>query len=118
MLGAIASVVAVCTIGLQSGDFSCHDTQFESQHVIDCQDAGAPELLSTAERGAGYMRIGNVDATGQRKRFVENYAWHYVGGGWYVISWPVTQVLLVVDEDRISRSSFEGGCASFSPAAQ
>ncbi len=110
-------VVAVCTIGLQSGDFRCHDTQFESQHVIDCQDAGRPAQLSTAERGAGFMRIGNVDSSGAFDRFSENYAWHYTGGGWYVLSWPVTQVLLVVDEDRISAGSFEGGCASFSPAA-
>jgi hypothetical protein len=36
------------------------------------------------------------------------------GGGWYVISWPVVQVLLVVDESEISRGGFEGGlCAEF-----
>jgi hypothetical protein len=110
-------VVAVCTIGLQSGDFRCHDTQFESQHVIDCQDAGRPAQLSTAERGGGFMRLGNIDLISPQKIFTENHAIHYTHGGWYVIVGNVTQVLLVVDEDQISRGSFEGGCASFSPAA-
>ena len=104
------AVIAVCIIGLQSGNTQCFDTQFESRHWIDCQDAGKPTELATADRGPGLMRIGNV--TGGR--FVETRRWRYAGGGWYVVSWPVVQVLLVVDESEISRGGFEGGlCNEF-----
>jgi hypothetical protein len=104
------AVVAVCIIGMQSGQSQCYDTHFESRHWIDCQDTGAPSDLATAERGSGLMRIGNI-VDGQ---FIENHRWRYSGGGWYVISWPVVQVLLVVDESEISSGGFEGGlCAEF-----
>jgi hypothetical protein len=105
-----SAVIAVCILGLQSGQMQCYDTQFESRHWIDCRDSGKPAELASAHRGPGLMRIGNVVAG----RFVETNRWRYAGGGWYVISWPVVQVLLVVDENEISRGGFEGGlCSEF-----
>jgi hypothetical protein len=102
--------VAVCIFGAQSGSYTCHDTFFESQHVIDCQDAGPPSQLATAERGAGTLHIGNVVAG----HFVRDHSWRYTHGYWHFLHDHYVQVILIVDEDVVSAGGFEGGCAEFS----
>ncbi len=101
-------IVAVCEVGIQSGDFTCYDTAFESPQYLDCTDGEAPPIGS-ADRGGGVLLIGGPSLSA---RFAPNRRVVYEWSGRQAQAGGVAFALVGVDEDRIYGDGMDRTCTS------
>ncbi len=99
-------LVAVCVVGIQSGDFNCYDTAFESPAYIDCVDDPSTSPLGASERGSGFIRWGDYIGG----EFVENGHALYEWSGVQAQPGGVSFLLVGVDEDRVFGDGLEREC--------
>lgn len=103
-----SNIVAVCEVGIQSGDFTCYDTAFESPQYLDCTDASEPPIGST-DRGGGVLLIGGPSLSA---RFEPSRRVVYEWSGRQAQAGGVAFALVGVDEDRIYGDGMDRVCQS------
>lgn len=114
MLYAGYSLVAVCTWNLEttSGpDMVCYDTMFESTTVIICDDYEWDHQPYPWEWTNGTIILGYYDSFDGK--FVENYRFQYIWGGWDVLPFENYRYIVGIDnraDGMIFNSSMEGHC--------
>lgn len=92
-------VVALCIVGINTGNFSCLDTSFAAPSVLDCTDQPTNIPFGGSDRGSGWLAAGNM-IDGQ---FVPKFSFTYDWSGWQVISGNIVRGVYGVDEDLIFR---------------
>ncbi len=103
-------VIAICLVGLNSGDSHCYDTTLESRAYIDCVDDPAAPPIGNAERGSGFIRWGSRFGD----EFEESGQAVYDASGWQIVrvegSTTYVRAILFVDEDKVSADGLEREC--------
>lgn len=101
-----SNIVALCEAGLQSGDFACYDTAFESPIYLDCTDKPEP-AIGSGDRGGGVLVIG---APAPDFRIVPTRRVVYEWSGRQAQAGGVAFAVVGVDEDRIYGDGMDRTC--------
>jgi hypothetical protein len=99
-------VIALCIVGIQSGDFTCNDTSLISRAYIDCVDDPASPPIGSAERGSGHIQWGSRFGDTFEVDGSATYEW----SGWQVLPGGYVRAVIGVDEDVIFRDGHDRQC--------
>jgi hypothetical protein len=100
-------IVAICEVGITSGDYRCYDTGFAAPDYLDCTDK--PEApIGSGDRGGGVVAWGNVVGGVFQPEGRAVYEW----SGRQSQAGGVAFALVGVDEDRVFGDGMDRTCTA------